>query len=418
MLKGLARFLTFLSTGSSILARTCLRGTRAPYLVMLKLLAAATAPFWALVGAIGAALGLVERDPVAVGTGLLGATLAVDHIRRVVKPHDGFAAAFGRDWPAQIPTRLRPLLRPSRYAPLPPEPPEVPWQRDVVIGVHHETGDPLRADLWEPPAGVPRTGLAVVYLHGSGWHYLDKDWMGSTRRFFRCLAAQGHVVLDVAYTMAPKARLVAMLADVKRAIAWMKENAAAYGVNPERVVLAGGSAGGHLALLAAYTANRPDLQPADVPGDTTVRGVVSYYGVSDLAALHEDCQSMPRAPEVLLRSMLPPGETTITQLPDVIIGLLDGTPEQKPELCRLGSPIYHVGSHCPPTLLLHGAQDCGPHPTVQSGRLHEALRAAGVPSVYVELAETDHGFDLPFSRIAPAFQAALYDVERFLALLV
>lgn len=420
-MKALARILSFFSLGLGILNRTCVRGTPAVLLTLLKLPAGALSPLLALVGAVGAALGLVKRDPVAVGTGLLGTALAVRHVRRVVRPHDGFAGAFGRDWPAQIPARLRPLLHPSRYTPLPPDPPEAPWQRDVVIGMHHETGDPLLADLWEPPAGVSRTGLAVIYLHGSGWHYLDKDFAGSTRRFFRSLAAQGHVVLDVAYTLAPKAQLLPMLADVKRAVAWMKENAAAYGVNPQRIVLAGGSAGGHLALLAAYTANRPDLRPADVRSDTAVHGVISYYGVGDLAALHAALAALPEIPgldQPLGRlGMLPPGAPAV-QAGGMIPGLLGGTPEERPELCRLGSPLTQVGPHCPPTLLLHGAHDTGLDPAVQSRPVHEALRAAGVPSVYVELAESDHAFDLLFTRISPAFQAALYDVERFLALLV
>jgi acetyl esterase/lipase len=420
-LKFIARLLSFFSLGLSALNRVCLRNTPVVLLTLLKLPAGALSPLLALAGAVGAALGLARRDPVAVGAGSLGAALAVGHVRRVTKPHDAFAEAFGRDWPAQIPARLRPLLHPSRYAPLPPDPPEVPWQRDVVIGVHHETGDPLLADLWEPPAGVPRTGLAVIYLHGSAWHYMDKDFAGSTRRFFRHLAAQGHVVLDVAYTLAPKAQLLPMLADVKRAIAWMKENAAAYQVSPQRIVLVGGSAGGHLSLLAAYTANRPDLQPADVTGDTSVRGVVSYYGISDLAALNSTLFHIPYPPgtdQVLtgLR-LLPPGAPPVPA-EDLVAGLLGGTPEEQPELCRLGSPITHVGRHCPPTLLLHGTHDFGLDPEVQSGRLHAALRAAGVPSVYVELADSDHAFDLFFTRLSPAFQASLYDTERFLALLV
>ena len=420
-MKFIARILSFFSLVLSALSRVCLRGTPAVLLSLLKLPSGALTPVLALAGAVGAALGLVERDPVAVGTGALGAALAVDHVRRVVKPHGGFARAFGRDWPAQVPERLRPRLHPRRYTPLPPDPPEVLWQRDVVIGVHHETGDPLLADLWQPPAGTPRTGLAVIYLHGSGWHYLDKDFAGSTRRFFRHLAAQGHVVLDVAYTLAPKAQLLPMLADVKRAIAWMKEHATAYRINPQRVVLAGGSAGGHLALLAAYTANQPDFQPADVAGDTSVRGVVSSYGVSDLAALQSELFHIPYplgSDEILKSLRLLPEGAPPVPAKDLIAGLLGGTPEEQPELCRIGSPINHVGSHCPPTLLLHGAHDFGLDPEVQSGRLHKALRAAGVPSVYVELPESDHAFDLFFTRVSPAFQAALYDVERFLAILV
>ena len=97
--------------------------------------------------------------------------------------------------------------------------------------------------------------------------------------------------------------------------------------------------------------------------------------------------------------------------------LLGGTPNEVPELYRLGSPINHVGPHCPPTLLLQGAHDMGGMvPDVR--HLHWTLRQAGVPSVYVEFPDTEHGFDLIFPKWSPAAQAATYDTERFLALMV
>jgi acetyl esterase/lipase len=86
----------------------------------------------------------------------------------------------------------------------------------------------------------------VVYLHGSAWCMLDKDV--GTRPLFRHLAAQGHV----AYWLFPETDLPGMVADAKRALAWMKHHAADLQVRPDRVVVAGGSAGGHLGLLAAY----------------------------------------------------------------------------------------------------------------------------------------------------------------------
>ena len=90
--------------------------------------------------------------------------------------------------------------------------------------------------------------------------------------------------------------------------------------------------------------------------------------------------------------------------------------DEAPELYHLGSPINHVGPHCPPTLLLQGAHDSGAMaPDVR--RLHRALRQAGVPSVYVEFPDTEHGFDLFAPRWSPAAQAATYDTSHFLALM-
>ena len=430
-MKKVSRILSYLSGFLSAL--TLIRpqsGWVALALCIPKLLAGAWAPFLAIAGGLGALIGLARKDRKAVWVGLFGAAVAGRYVVKVTAPHDGFAQAFGPVWRSRIPPELQARMLPGRYTPLPTDPPVVPWQRDAVFGTHLETGDPLLCDLWQPPKGVPRTGLGIIYLHGSAWHYLDKDV--GTRPFFRHLAGQGHVIMDVAYTLAPKAQLQAMMADVKRAIAWMKAHAAEYGVNPERIVLMGGSAGAHLALLAAYAPNHPELQPADVEADTSVRAVVSYYGPPDLRALYDYFQTM-RGHVLTLKTRLErlhianwepcfraghlPPDVKFVDLVDLLPNVLGGTPDEVPELYRLGSPINHVGPHCPPTLLLQGAHDMvGMAPDVR--RLHRALRQAGATSVYVEFPNTEHGFDLVFPKWSPAAQAATYDTECFLALMV
>lgn len=295
----------------------------------------------------------------------------------------------------------------------------------MIFGTHRETGDPLLCDLWQPPDDVPPTGLGIIFLHGSAWHYLDKD-MG-TRPFFRRLVEQGHLIMDVAYTLAPRADIRAMLADVKRAIAWLKTEGREHGVNPERIVLMGGSAGAHLALLAAYTPEHREhreLQPADVEMDTSVRAVVSYYGPCDLLAQHRwigehtGDPGLARCIEFLVRSgvLAPDDAGKIVARADLVANALGASPEEAPALFRLFSPVNHVGPHCPPTLLLQGGHDLfGMMPDVR--RLHQALCDAGVPSVHVEFPETEHAFDLLFP-CSPAAQAATCDTERFLALMV
>ncbi|MBN1955985.1 MAG: alpha/beta hydrolase [Anaerolineae bacterium] len=430
-MRKIARLLSFLSAILSGL--TLLRPSKdwPMWLMLPKPFAAAMTPLLAVAGGLGALLGLLHRDRRAVRAGLFGAVVSLTHVKRVTAPHDGFAAAFGPDWHAQIPAGLQARMLPKRFIPLPPDPPSARWQQDVVVGTHVESGDPLLADLWQPPEDVPPTGLAAIYLHGSGWHYADKDF--GTRRFFHHLASQGHVIVDLAYTLAPQARLKAMVADVKRAIAWAKENGSEYGVSPERIVLMGGSAGAHLALLAGYTPNHPELQPADVETDTSVHGVISFYGFPDIAAAqdhfqeyHGDWMTGKTAQERRLIEritayfhrvgFLPP-DSPFVSAADMLPGLIGGGPEEAPELYALGSPIRHVGPHCPPTLQLQGAHDVGGMMD-DVRRLHQALRAAGVPSVWVEFPNTDHGFDLFLSKWSPAAQAATHDVERFLALMI
>jgi acetyl esterase/lipase len=427
------RFYRLLSYLSALLALPLLlhpRGGWGAVLLWLpKLLAAALSPWTAIAGGLGALAGARRGDLRAGLAGLLGAAAAARYAAQVSAPHAGFRRAFGPDWETRIPPELETRMRPIRYMPLPPEPPAARVRPDVVIGTHQETGEPLLADLWLPPENVPVSGVGVVYLHGSGWHYGGKDV--ATRPFFRYLACQGHVLADLAYTLCPQARLREMLADVRRGVAWMKAHGPGYGVDPARVVLAGGSAGGHLALLAAYTPDHPDLQAPDVQGDTSVRGVISYYGPPDLAALHDYLQSrfdllpgggrverwLARHAEPLCRRIgfLPPCGR-IVDANVLLPGLLGGGPDELPELYRLASPIHHAGPGCPPTLLLQGAHDLtGMAPDVR--RLARALRRAGVPVVHVEFPATEHAFDLVFPSLSPPAQAALHDVERFLGLM-
>ncbi len=397
----------------------------------LRLLAAGLSPLLLLSGALAALLGLLSGAFGALVAGVFGAVIAGRHVKEAGDARADLSGIFGPAWEADLPPDQLPGMTPDD-TPIPrPAPPLVPWEQDIRIGTHAETDEPLLADLWLPPRGVPRSGLGVIYLHGSGWHYLDKDF--GTRWFFAHLAALGHVVLDVAYTMAPRADMQGMLNDVRRAVAWMKAEGAAHGVRPDRVILGGASAGGQLALLAAYTPDCPDLQAPDVSVDQSVRGVFTFYAVADLAAFHDHMSAtfgdllMGRS-EIERRAMdgIETAMKRIRALPsygEFITGqlmlrrALGGAPADLPEMYRLYSPLAHVGPGCPPTLIVQGADDCVV-PAVDHGQvLHRALSDAGAPVIYLEIPGVDHGFDLFFPRWSPSVASAYYHIERFLALL-
>jgi acetyl esterase/lipase len=266
------------------------------------------------------------------------------------------------------------------------------------------------------------SGLGLIYAHGSGWRVGDKDQL--TRPFFRRLAAQGHLVLDIAYSLWPAASLPAMVAEVNQAVLWLKENGPAYGVNPDRIVLMGGSAGAHLALLAAYAPGHPAFRPAGAAGDTSVRGVVAFYPPVDLLAQQDEAGDSPpsspgladRITQAMLKRLFRVQDEggRKEQSFDLFTEMLGGTAAEIPGTFRLLSPIYHVGAHCPPTLLLQGSDDLfGLAPAVR--RLQECLRAAGVPSALLEFPHTEHGFDLLLPHISPTARAATRAVEQFLA---
>ncbi len=235
--------------------------------------------------------------------------------------------------------------------------------------------------------------------------------------------------MDVAYRMCPETDYRGMVGDAKRAIAWLKTHASEYGLDPARIVISGGSAGGHLALLAAYTADLPDLTPPELRGqDLSVRAVVAYYGPSDFkyyeprwlrkaAPLIFEGAIVPPAPGASLRERRAYARLQWRRLGNLPYDMFGGYPQDVPDAYRQASPRTYVGPDCPPTLLIHGAHDMLV-PVAGTRALAAALRAAGVPVDYLELPATEHAFDLAFLRLSPPGQRALWEVERFLALVM
>jgi acetyl esterase/lipase len=208
---------------------------------------------------------------------------------------------------------------------------------------------PLELDLYLPEAGGPMP--VIVYVHGGGWR------RGSRRHplpalgadFYDFLAAQGFAVAAIDYRLSGEARFPAPLEDVRTAVGWVRDHAAAYDLDADRVFGWGDSAGGHLTLLAALTG-------------TPVRGVVAWFPVTDLAGLPRDVADAGGVPD--------PG-------PDSREALLLGAPAASvPDLARQASPVAHASAGAPPILLMHGAAD-DMVPAAQSVRLAEALSMAG-----------------------------------------
>jgi acetyl esterase/lipase len=218
---------------------------------------------------------------------------------------------------------------------------------------------------------------------------------------------------------------------VKRAIAWMKANAGRYGIDPARIVLGGASAGGHVALLAAFAPDHPDLTPVEVGDvDLSVRAVFAYYSQTDMRAVADqfpDLQQTGAADRTVAHVAPPPGKrgrdwlryqaTQFERSANTLVDLLGGSPAEVPQMYDLASPVHHAGAGCPPTLLIHGEHDMLV-PVEPTRALHRKLLDAGVPVVYLELPQTEHAFDLLLPRTSPPAQVALYELERFLGLMV
>ena len=235
-------------------------------------------------------------------------------------------------------------------------------------------GEELEADVWRPPGGGPageadaaKGRPAVIVVHGGGWRSGER---GDFPRWNAWLASKGYVVFDIDYRLSPPPSWRDAPADVRCAVGWVKENAARYGVDPERVALMGRSAGGHLALLTAYTQGSAPTPGCDARNlhDTGVAAAVAFYPPTDLARL----SSLG-----YLGGM------------DRFIG---GTRDAVPERYRLLSPVLRVDPRAPPTFLAHGGDD-QIVPSGQSELLADRLREAGVPHRLVELPWANHTFD-------------------------
>jgi len=187
------------------------------------------------------------------------------------------------------------------------------------------------------------------------------------------MAELGWVCVSIDYSKSPRKSWPAHIIDVKRALAWVRENIADYGGDPDFITVTGGSAGGHLASLIALTANDPRLQPGFEDVDTTVQAAAPFYGVYDLTDA---------------------GKMHEMMMPFLELFVMKERYTDNPELFELASPISHVHRDAPPFFVLHGESD-SVIPTVQARAFCDALREAGADTVgYAELPNAHHAFDL------------------------
>ncbi|MGN6575933.1 MAG: alpha/beta hydrolase fold domain-containing protein, partial [Nocardioides sp.] len=123
-------------------------------------------------------------------------------------------------------------------------------------------------DVYRPRSAQRSDAPVLLQVHGGGWTIGNKDQQGIPLMLH--MAARGWVCVAINYRLSPRDAFPAHIVDVKRAIAWIREHITEYGADPSFLAVTGGSAGGHLAALAALTANDPAFQPGFEHVDTTV----------------------------------------------------------------------------------------------------------------------------------------------------
>ena len=236
-------------------------------------------------------------------------------------------------------------------------------------------------DLYLPKNRKPGTqSPAIVLIHGGGWKEGDKA-QAREKEFGIFFAENGFVVASVNYALRSAGRYPVNLQDCKNGVRYLRAHAKELGLDPDRIAVMGGSAGGHLALMVAYTADDPGLSPAEpYPGvSDRVKAVVDFYGITDIGGRKK---TDPDGKPTELRGMDEEGKA--------VFG-----PDEKD--WKQASPIAHVRRDVPPTLIVHGKKDT----TVdrdQSQLLADALKKAGAEVELVWLPQAGHSFSLRYEK--------------------
>lgn len=241
-------------------------------------------------------------------------------------------------------------------------------------------GKTLQMDVYLPAQNTSNNGASVIVVHGGSWN-------GGTRNDFpqwnKWLAAQGFTIFDIDYRLSQPNYLTAT-GDVKCAVRWIKEHAAEFNISPDRIALLGRSAGAHLALLAAYSADDARLPATCAESKTSekVRAVVSLYAPVDMIWDYDN-----------------PANQRVIDGPKTLSDFLGGSPRESDamrERYALASPLIHVNNKTPPTLLIHGGQD----QLVRSEnmtRLADKLTETACPYKTLFIPYAQHGFDYNFN---------------------
>jgi acetyl esterase/lipase len=241
----------------------------------------------------------------------------------------------------------------------------VAWLNNLPFG--EADGSPLLLDACSPSRTSTRPQPVVIWVHGNGWSSGQRcDDAGICQLYAR----HGFFALTIDYRLSPHATFPAQIEDVKAAIRWVRASAATYALDPERIGIAGFSAGGHLAALAGLTGDLPTLEGnSGSPGySSRVQAVAVGAGPTDFLDYRD------RPEHVFLEHFL------------------GGTADERADLWRLASPIAHVQRDAPPFLIAHGTLD-ELVPFAQAERLTSTLKAVGVEVEFIPLVGVDHNWE-------------------------
>jgi acetyl esterase/lipase len=259
---------------------------------------------------------------------------------------------------------------------------EIVIEDNITYGKADDTE--LKLDLARPEGDGPFP--AIVFIHGGGWS-------GGNRQGYRGqiqeAARRGYVAATISYrlmkfdeskkeTTTATPIFPAQIHDAKAAIRWMRSNAKKYHVDPDRIGVTGGSAGGHLSLLVGLTDPSSKLEgdSGNPEQSSRVQAVVNVFGPTDMVFCYEK-----------------------SALPWVARLFVGGTPNDVPDRYKVASPLTYVSKDDPPVLTLHGDKDALV-PVEQARVLDEKMKAVGASHTLTVFEGQGHGFGGEYDKKA------------------
>ena len=239
----------------------------------------------------------------------------------------------------------------------------------------------MKLDVYQPAPGVTSKRTAIIHLFGGGFSGGNKS-AGYIINDIKALAPKGYTNISANYRLAKEGFWPSQIHDLKAAIRWTRANAAKIGVEPNRIVVAGYSAGGMLSLLAAGTNGKPEFE-----GDLGTTGVSSDVNAS--------IGVYPLASAQIATMLWPQGQAT-------------------PEAITAASPTTHISEKFAPTIFIHGTDD-STVPASSSIDFYTKLRAVKVPTALTLIQGAQHAFD---NNAPDAVEVMAASIDLFLDRLI
>ena len=271
-----------------------------------------------------------------------------------------------------LPAILRTLasILPLSMIALPSRAADVPVPENVVFerGIEYAKpgGETLQLDLAEPKAGSGPYPT-ILCIHGGGFRAGTRE---SYDKLCVTLAGRGYVAATITYRLAPAHPFPAAVQDCKAAVRWLRANAGKYHIDPTRIGVTGGSAGGHLAQFLGVTAGVKEFEgEGNLDQSRAVNCVVNFFGPSDFT------QSYGKSVDAA----------------EVLPLFLGGNLEEKRRAHIVASPLYWVTPDAAPTLCVHGMKD--DHVAYEQATwMVDRLKTSAVEAELLTFPDAGHGF--------------------------